>query len=147
LEYVSRSPTQAAAKRGRPKREIIFDMSLSIKNYSAMDKITRYQDAIISLLEEYAAIKPANMPTVEQQVVVDRERNHFAFVRLGWEEERFVYHCVMHFDIKEGKVWLQQNWTDQNLADELIAKGIDRQDIVLGFVPPYARAQSGYAEA
>ena len=112
-----------------------------------MDKLETYQNAIINLLEEYVALKPANMPNIEQQLLADRKRNHFAFIRLGWEEDRFVYHCVMHFDIKDGKVWLQQNWTDQNLVDELIAQGVDRQDIVLGFVPPYARAYTGYAEA
>jgi len=112
-----------------------------------MDKLEVYQNAIIDVLEQYVTLKPANMPNVEQQLLADRERNHFAFIRLGWEEDRFVYHCVMHFDIKDGKVWLQQNWTDQNLVDELIAKGVDRQDIVLGFVPPYARAHTGYAEA
>lgn len=112
-----------------------------------MDKITIYQNAIIALLEEYAAVKPANMPNVEHQILADLKRNHFALIRLGWEDNRFVYHCVMHFDIKNGKVWLQQNWTDQNVADELTAKGVGRQDIVLGFVPPYARAQTGYAEA
>ena len=112
-----------------------------------MDKLSKYQEAVISLLEEYAAVKPANMQQTEQQVLADRQRNHFALIRLGWEDERFVYHCIMHFDIKEGKVWLQQNWTDQNLAEELIAKGVDRQDIVLGFVPPYERAHTGYAAA
>lgn len=112
-----------------------------------MDKVGKYQKAIISLLEEYAAIKPANMPGIEQQVVADLNRNHFALIRLGWENDRFVYHCVMHFDIKGEKVWLQQNWTDQNVADELIAKGVERGDIVLGFVPPYARGHSGYAVA
>ncbi len=112
-----------------------------------MDKVTQYQNAIIALLEEYAAIKPKNMPDIEQEVLADRKRNHFALIRLGWDDGRFVYHCVMHFDLKDEKVWLQQNWTDQNLADELIAKGVDRQDIVLGFVPPYARAHTGYAAA
>ena len=112
-----------------------------------MDKIAIYQNAITALLKEYAAVKPANMPAVEHQVLADLERNHFALIRLGWENGRFVYHCVMHFDIKNGKVWLQQNWTDQDVAEELTAKGVDRKDIVLGFVPPYERAHTGYAEA
>lgn len=112
-----------------------------------MDSLKTYQDAIVSLLEAYAAIKPANMPDIQHQVLADRERNHFALVRLGWTQGKFVYHCVMHFDIIDGKVWLQQNRTDQDLAEELIQKGVTRQDIVLGFVPPYARAHSGFAAA
>jgi hypothetical protein len=112
-----------------------------------MDRLTLYQTAIISLLEEYVAIKPINMPHVEQQLLADKERNHFAFIRLGWENDRFIYHCVIHIDIKNGKVWLQQNRTDQDLAQELVAKGIEPGDIVLGFIPPYARTSPGYIKA
>ncbi|MEZ4825484.1 MAG: XisI protein [Bacteroidia bacterium] len=110
-----------------------------------MDKLIQYQNAIISLIEDYAAIKPANMPDVTHEILADRDRNHFALVRLGWNKEKFVYHCVMHFDIIEGKVWLQQNWTDQNLAEELIEKGVAREDIILGFLPPYIRQHTGFA--
>lgn len=110
-----------------------------------MDTIKKYQEAIIELLEEYAAVKPANMPEVQHEVLADKERNHFALIRLGWAGNSFVYHCVMHFDILDGKVWLQQNRTDQDVAEELIAKGVPKDKIVLGFIPPYAREHSGFA--
>lgn len=110
-----------------------------------MDTLIKYQEAIIALLEEYAAVKPANMPEISHEILADRERNHYALIRLGWNQGKFVYHCVMHFDIIDEKVWLQQNWTDQNLAEELMDKGVAREDIVLGFVPPYARHLSGFA--
>ena len=112
-----------------------------------MDKITLYQNAIIDLLKEYVSIKPVNMKDTEQQLIVDRERNHFAFVRLGWEGDQFIYQCIIHFDIKDGKIWLQQNRTDQKLIDELIAKGINQNDIVIGFIPPYARLANNVAAA
>ncbi len=107
--------------------------------------MNNYPNLIISLLEAYAAIKPANLPEVEQMVMADRERNHYALVRMGWEGKRFMYHTVMHFDIRDGQVWLQQNWTDRDLAAELVERGIPKSDIVLGFVPPYARGGAGYA--
>ncbi|MFO0210633.1 MAG: element excision factor XisI family protein, partial [Pseudanabaena sp.] len=55
--------------------------------------------------------------------------------------------CVMHFDIKDGKIWLQQNLTDQNPAEELVAMGVERQDIVLGLQPPYKRPYTDYGVA
>ena len=39
---------------------------------------------------------------------------------------------------------IQQNWTDILLDNELIKLGVNRDDIVLGFLPTYAREQSGY---
>ena len=48
---------------------------------------------------------------------------------------------VLHIDIKEGKVWIQHNMTDQRVAEELVALGIPQENIVLGFHPPYMRKQ------
>ncbi len=32
-------------------------------------------------------------------------------MNIGWQGSDRVYRCMMHFDIKEGKIWLQQNLT------------------------------------
>lgn len=101
-----------------------------------MDKVTKYQDILHKTLERYAAIKPVNAPTLEQQVIVDRERNHFQLLSVGHRENlEFVLHIIFHFDIIDGKVWIQCNNTDALIADELMEAGVDRADIVLGFVP------------
>lgn len=113
-----------------------------------MDKIKNYQDTIIRLLEKHAAVTPANIRDAENQVIADRERNHFQLVTLGWDGKVFVHSVVFHFDIRpEGKIWLQANWTDTDIAAELVNMGVPKSDIVLGFQPPYARPYSGYAVA
>jgi hypothetical protein len=71
--------------------------------------------------------------------LVDTKNNHFQVVTLGWDKNSFVYSPVLHFDIKNDKIWIQQNWTDILLDDELIKRGVDKNDIVLGFLPVYAR--------
>lgn len=43
----------------------------------------------------------------------------------------------MHFEIKYGKIWLQQNLRDRNPAEELVEMGVPREDIVLGLQPLY----------
>ena len=53
----------------------------------------------------------------------------------------------MHFDIKNGKIWLQQNLTDLNPAEELVEMGIPREDIVLGLQAPYKRQYTDYGVA
>lgn len=111
-----------------------------------MDKVKEYQDIIIAFLEEYAAIPYANS-TIEKQVIADRQRNHFQLVAVGWEGDRFDHSTIFHFDIKDGKVWIQQNWTELQIGDELVARGIPATNIILGFQPPYARAYTGFAVA
>ncbi|ESA35645.1 fatty-acid oxidation protein subunit alpha [Leptolyngbya sp. Heron Island J] len=31
---------------------------------------------------------------------------------MGWDSHRRVYGCVLHLDIKAGKIWIQQNMTE-----------------------------------
>lgn len=112
-----------------------------------MDKIEKYQDIIIEFLEEYAKIKPANQPEVENYVIADREHNHFQLLRIGWQGPQYVFSVVFHFEIKNGKVWFQRNTTELEVVDVLMEKGISREDIVLGFRPPYARPYTGFAAA
>lgn len=74
--------------------------------------------------------------------------NRFLVVAFGWpDEDELECFTIFHFEIKNGKVWIQQNWTEIPVADELIERGVRREDIVLGFVPDYARADTGFAAA
>ncbi|MEZ4849132.1 MAG: XisI protein [Bacteroidia bacterium] len=110
-----------------------------------MDKIKKYQQAILSILQEYAQINPVNMKEVENQIIIDNQNHHYQLMRVGWDKDEFVHDSVMHFDIKDEKVWIQCNWTEIDVAEELLEKGVDRQDIVLGFIPVEERKYTGYA--
>jgi XisI protein len=110
-----------------------------------MDKLKKYQDLIVGYLEQYAAVPYANAPELEKVVIADRERNHFQLVSTGWVKGIFSFDVLMHFAIKNDKIWILQNWTEEELGDELMKGGVPSSDIVLGFVPEYGRALSGFA--
>ncbi|TAF92595.1 MAG: hypothetical protein EAZ32_00835 [Cytophagia bacterium] len=42
---------------------------------------------------------------------------------------------------------IQCNNTEREIVDELLANGVPKSDIVLGFMPPHARHFSGFAVA
>jgi hypothetical protein len=71
-------------------------------------------------------------------VIIDTKRNHFELVSVGWQKGKFVHDVVFHFDIKDDKIWIMQNWTDIKISKELISRGVDSNDISIGFVPVYA---------
>nr|WP_258000108.1 XisI protein [Fischerella thermalis] len=75
------------------------------------------------------------------------EKCQHQIVDLGWDKHRRIYNCVMHLDIKDGKIWIQRNQTDKLLADELVAMGVSKKDIVLGLQPVYVREYTGYGVA
>ncbi len=113
-----------------------------------MDKIKKYQDAILHILENYAAVPFANTPTVEKQIIADKERNRFMVVGFGWENnDHLSYTTFLHFAIINDKVWVQQNWTEIPVGKRLMEQGVPQTDIVLGFVPEYARGETEYAVA
>ena len=64
-----------------------------------------------------------------------------------WDDDRRVQGCLLHLDIREGRIWLQQNATEMRVAHELVAIGVPRQDIVLGFQAPSVREDTGFGVA
>jgi hypothetical protein len=110
-----------------------------------MDKIAKYQQIICELLKEYAAIKKNLTPNVKAQIVIDKENHHYQLLSVGWHNNRFIYTIAFHFDIINDKIWIQQNNTEALIGDELVARGVEKSDIVLGFVSEKARSHSGFA--
>ncbi|MBD2492795.1 XisI protein [Nostoc sp. FACHB-280] len=111
-----------------------------------MDKIAKYREYIQTLLTHYASDDVSD-EQVETQLIFDTERDHYQWMNVGWQQFDRIYRCVIHLEIKNGKIWLQQNLTDQNPAEELVKMGVPRDDIVLGLQPPYKRQYTDYGVA
>ena len=112
-----------------------------------MDKLKKYGDAVVDLLKEY--LHPNLNSPIHEHIVSDREHHHYQFLREGWSaKDTFQMGIVLHFHIKpDGKVWILANWTEDDVAQALMARGVAKSDIVLGFQPEYVRKVSGYAMA
>jgi hypothetical protein len=97
------------------------------------------------VIEEYAGYKPSH-GQIETEAVVDSEHDHYEVMHVGWDGQRRVHGCVIHVDIRGGKVWIQYDGTSRPVAEELLAAGIPREDIVLGFHPAYIRPHTAFAQ-
>lgn len=113
-----------------------------------MDKVTKYQDVIVAFLHHYNAESGGHKENaVQRRILIDRENNSFQLLSIGWSGKHYTFGPIFHFDIIDGKIWMQCNNTEWEVVDYLMEHGVDRQDIVLGFVPPHARHFSGFATA
>ena len=114
-----------------------------------MEKIEKYTQAVIALLSEKATVNISENEKIHEQIISDTIKKHYLLMWLGFNDnDGFVDRVILHFQVKEdGKVWILANWTEDDVAEELVRKGVDKNDIVLGFQPPYIRPQSGYAVA
>lgn len=105
-----------------------------------MDKVEKYSQIIQQMLEEIAAITPAE-EGVDNQIIMDEKRGHYLLYSVGWEKTRWIYGSYVHLDVKpDGKVWLQHDGTSLHIAEELHSRGIPKQDMVIGFHSPRMRA-------
>jgi hypothetical protein len=111
-----------------------------------MDRIDEYREIVKGLIREYAAFDPSR-GEVEAETVFDDERGHYELLYVGWEEWRRVHGTVLHIDIRDGKVWIQHDGTEDGVAHELVEAGIPREHIVLAFHHPDKRRHTEYAAA
>jgi len=109
-----------------------------------MDKIKTYRAIIQNLLKDYIS-DDDQRKNVDRELIFDVERDHYQIVNVGWEHNHRIYGCILHFDIKDGKVWLQYNGTEIDFAEELVKAGIPKQDIVVGFHSSFMRQFTEYA--
>lgn len=109
-----------------------------------MDKVARYRDIVGKLIAEYASFRPSH-GQIDTEAIVDRERDHYEVMHVGWDGIRRIHGSVVHVDIINGKVWVQYDGTNRPVAEELLAAGIPREDIVLGFHPMELRRHTDYA--
>jgi hypothetical protein len=108
------------------------------------DKLTRYRQIVRDLVTEYGGHKPSH-GEIDSYPVIDPQGDHYLAVQCGWDRNRRVQGAFLHLDIIGGKVWIQFNGTDQRIADELVAAGVPKEDIVLGSKSAELRPHTGFA--
>jgi hypothetical protein len=111
-----------------------------------MDKLTSYRQYIQKFLTEQTQGQIIG-GDIETEVIFDLDRDRYLLIDLGWQEHQRIYNCVIHLEIRDGKIWIQRNQTDKPIADVLIAMGVAKEDIILGLQPPYIREYTGLGVA
>ncbi|MBD2774035.1 XisI protein [Iningainema tapete] len=109
-----------------------------------MEKLAQYRKIVQQMLLEYGKQKLA-YGDIEVETIFDPERDHYQIMHVGWDRQDWVHSCVIHIDIKGGKIWLQWNGTEDDIAADLVAAGVPKEDIVLGFQSPFMRKFTEYA--
>jgi len=109
-----------------------------------MAKVEQYRAYVQDLLKRYSRYK-SSYGEDEVQTIFDAEHDHYQLVHAGWDDNHRMYGCIIHMDIKNDKIWIQYDGTEVGMANELVALGIPKEDIVLAFHPPYKRPHTGFA--
>ena len=111
-----------------------------------MDTLTYYRETIKSILQEHAAHKPA-YGDIEVELILDEQRDHYELSYIGWNGYNRIHGSIIHIDIRDGKIWIQCDGTDDEIANRLVDAGIPHTQIVLAYQHPYKRKFTDFAAA
>jgi XisI protein len=112
--------------------------------------VVQYRQHIQNLLMERAQRRSANSVNAEEQemqAIFDVERDHYQLLHLGWRGNKREFGCILHLDIKDGKIWIQHDGTEVGIANQLVELGVPKRDIVLAFHEPSVRQYTEFGEA
>lgn len=111
-----------------------------------MDKLNQYTTIIKNILQEDASLKPSH-GDIEPLVVFDDEHHSYQLMYVGWERRRRVHGSIYHLRIRNDKIYIEEDTSNQPIAESLLAAGIPREDIVLAFHAPEKRQYTEFAVA
>ena len=111
-----------------------------------MDTLDTYRQIIQNVLTEYIRLQYA-YGEIQNETIFDREADRYLVMSIGWQNARRIHGCLIHIDIINDKVWIQRDGTEYGIATELVAAGIPKDRIVLGFHPRDIRQHTEYAVA
>ncbi|MEM0991971.1 MAG: XisI protein [Bacteroidota bacterium] len=114
-----------------------------------MDKVNRYKDIVEEVVIATGELgEQADDDPIKTSFIMDRERGHYLLYFNGWKGSRRTYGCYLHIDVTDdGKVWLHHDGTDLDIGGQIEEKGVPASDLVLAFIAPYRRKDTGYAVA
>lgn len=111
-----------------------------------MDPLETWRDALERILTEHTAV-PYSNGDIRTEVIVDRKRERYLLVDLGWQGAERVHGALVHVDVIDGKFWIQCDGTEEGIATQLVAAGVPRDRIVLAFKHPDLRRYTDFAAA
>jgi hypothetical protein len=111
-----------------------------------MEKLERYAQVIKEVLTENARFAPSH-GNIEPTLVFDDEHRSYQLMYLGWDGPRRVHSTLIHIRLRDGKVWIEADGTEEGVAPSLQARGVAKHDIVLAFYSETKRQYTEFAVA
>ncbi len=113
-----------------------------------MDRLTLYRELIKETLQGHADLMNSQpVPGEEVDCVFDEHRDHYLLLKYGWPRGKHAHYTKVHVRIADGKIWIEEDMTENGFAHDLVDAGVPKSDIVLAFNPPELRQITGFAVA
>ena len=116
-----------------------------------MDRITHFRNSVRNVLNEYHQLNEKSDSTTdsttESCLVFDEHREQYLLLLMGWQQDERIKSVMIHIRLKNGKIWIEEDWTEDGVVTDLLRKEIAPEEIVLAFHPPHLRQYTEFAIA
>ncbi|MDZ8065504.1 MAG: XisI protein [Nostoc sp. DedQUE08] len=113
-----------------------------------MDKLTEYPQIIKRILTEYVELcNRRSNRDIERFLIIDEPKGHYIWMNLGWQNGERITGMTVYVRIRDGKFWIEEDWTEDGIATDLVRAGVAKEDIVLAFHEPKMRQYTDFAVA
>jgi XisI protein len=109
-----------------------------------LSRLDHHRQIVMHLLAEYAD-RPTES-SIQTITIFDEKNNHYQLLDIGWDDTGHrVFQPILHLDLINNKIWIQENSTDWDIAKALVAAEISPSEIVLGMHFTVLRQLGDYA--
>ena len=111
-----------------------------------MDKLNCYREILQRIVKQHAQYGPHDYKLITLPIC-DTQTDNYLLVDVGWGPTGRAHWVIVHLRLSDGKVWIERDGIEYGIAQDLLAAGIPKEDIVLAFYRPERRALTGFAAA
>jgi len=113
-----------------------------------MDKLTEYPKIIKRILTEYIELcNHSHNRDIETFLIMDEQKGHYIWMNLGWQNGERITGMTVYIRIRDRKFWIEEDWTENGIATDLVCAGVAKEDIVLAFHEPKMQQYTDFAVA
>ncbi|HIK51034.1 MAG TPA: XisI protein [Oscillatoriales cyanobacterium M59_W2019_021] len=112
-----------------------------------MDRLKQQREIVRDVLTDYHQLNEKSGSPIESVLAFDEVRDRYLLMLMGWRKDERVKSVTIHIRLKDNKIWIEEDWTEDGVATDLLQKGIAPEEIVLAFHPPHVRQYTEFAIA
>jgi hypothetical protein len=113
-----------------------------------MEKLESYKQIIKKVLNYYIELdRKTPEPNMEYILVADDANGHYLWKTIGWEGSKHIDLTTVYVRLKDNKIYIEEDFSEEGIAGDLLREGIPASDIVLAFHEPSMRQYTEFAVA
>ena len=111
-----------------------------------MDKKLDYGKLLQEILsEKVETVKPSSK--LAEILIADSANGVYAWQAFGWTNGERESYQRFFARIKDNKIHIEEDWTEEGIGTILLERGVSPKDIVIEFHPPEMRQYTDFAVA